>query len=282
MKKSFSISESIKFGWHTFKSSWKFWLVVFFIVNMGMSSSLGNNDSNNSKPTTTTTNTTTTYTNTIYNNQEVNNVKQVLGVSDEKSSMPKALLFFLVPYGIVAAGGLVYFVLISMGVRLVFQMGYTHLLIDASRGDQVFYKTLLSDVSLRKGLKSALVSFLYGLMVFFGLLLFVIPGFYFATKYYLAYYFFVDKDLGIKESFKRSAAATKGNRFKLLLFGVASVFVMILGLLTFVVGIVPASIVISIASAYIYVSLSAENAQESTEPSQVPPVEPVLQQPQIS
>lgn len=61
-------------------------------------------------------------------------------------------------------------------------------------------------------IKGIAVSFLYYLMVFGGLLLFVIPGIIAGVTFGLALYILIDKNCGIIESFKESARLTYGSR----------------------------------------------------------------------
>ena len=61
-------------------------------------------------------------------------------------------------------------------------------------------------------LKGLAISFLYYIMVFGGLLLFVIPGIIAAVTFNLAIYVLIDKKCGVLEALKESAHLTKGIR----------------------------------------------------------------------
>ena len=52
---------------------------------------------------------------------------------------------------------------------------------------------------------------LIGLIVVGGLILLIVPGIIFLRRYFLAPYFMVDQDLGIRESLRKSSTATKGH-----------------------------------------------------------------------
>lgn len=95
-------------------------------------------------------------------------------------------------------------------------------------------------------------SLLYSLLVMIGLLFLIIPGIYFAVRYYFVPYIIVDKDADIFESFDKSAKLTKGAEWQLLLFGVLSFLIFILGAAALVVGLFVAIPVVYIASVYIY------------------------------
>ncbi|MCI5108269.1 MAG: hypothetical protein MRY49_00280 [Candidatus Pacebacteria bacterium] len=71
---------------------------------------------------------------------------------------------------------------------------------------------------------------LYGLAVFIGLILLVVPGIYIALRFAFAPLILIDKDLGIKESFKKSTEITKDVKWKLLgFFVIIGMFQLILG-----------------------------------------------------
>ena len=171
MKKTFSISEAISFGWNTFKSNWKFWIVAFFIFAVG--SSMGGGGTNFTKNFNSgndiyeRTDVTETIYSVDYSNEKgmlennvpgqtlaenylnMNNWKgAVLGVTDPNSlnsrqqvspepSFAKFLLF-LTPVGIVAGVLFLASSAIFALVSVVFRMGYINLTLDAARGKQVY------------------------------------------------------------------------------------------------------------------------------------------------
>jgi len=53
------------------------------------------------------------------------------------------------------------------------------------------------------------VSLLSGLLIIGGLILFIVPGIIMFRRYYLAPYFVIDKNLGVREAMAQSAAASK-------------------------------------------------------------------------
>jgi uncharacterized membrane protein len=102
-------------------------------------------------------------------------------------------------------------------------------------------------------LKGAGAMFLYILMVTIGTIFFVIPGLYIATKYAFYSNFIVDQEVGVFESFGKSAALTKGARWKIfsvivLLRIIQSVF----GVLTFWLSNILITIVEALVMAFIY------------------------------
>lgn len=97
---------------------------------------------------------------------------------------------------------------------------------------------------------------LYGLIVIFGLILFIIPGIYFATKYVFMANVLVDKNLGVFESFSKSGEITKGIIWKVFVFQLLLTIIALAGLLAFGVGLFVAIPVILLADMYLYRKLS--------------------------
>lgn len=96
---------------------------------------------------------------------------------------------------------------------------------------------------------------LVGLIVVFGLCMLIVPGIYFALKYKFTEYLIVDQDLGIVEAMQKSAELTQGIKLRLFVFSLASLGVLILGVLALGVGIIVAIPVIWLATTYIYKNL---------------------------
>ncbi len=105
-----------------------------------------------------------------------------------------------------------------------------------------------------------LASLLYGIIVFLGLILLVIPGIYFAIKYGFALYLMIDKNMDIKEAFHESAKMTKGQVWHLIGFGLVCFFAVIAGLLLLVIGLIPAYIIVMFANIYVYRKLTTSHS----------------------
>lgn len=306
MKKTFSISEAISFGWNTFKSNWKFWIVVSLIVGMSAGSPgfSYTRNINKSKSTNTTTASKITYQN-LPNTLLPVDFNKVLGVSTVNEKLPISdkelspiIIFLLIPFVIVTAVGFLAVGVVGFLISIVFRMGYINLTLDAVRNKDVYYKTILNQVSLKKaqrfliaGLKVLLIilpfillsvgplfialslqAFPLGsvtpggwVLAIFAFLLFSIPGIILALKYSMVPFVLVDLDKTPSEAMKMSRKLTKNVKFKLLGFWFVCGLVMMLGLLVFGVGVIPASIVVSLAHAYVYNKLL-----EQSEPAVIP------------
>lgn len=103
-------------------------------------------------------------------------------------------------------------------------------------------------------------SVLYGLLVALGLLLLIVPGIYWATKYQYTTYLIVDKDMGITDAFKKSGEITKERIWDLFAFNIILLGIIILGALALVIGLFAAIPVVWIAFALVYRSFVPEKA----------------------
>lgn len=95
-------------------------------------------------------------------------------------------------------------------------------------------------------------SILYALLVALGLVLLIVPGIYWGLKYQFVIYLVVDKDLGIREAFKRSGEMTTGVKWPLLGYAVLQILINYAGLLLFGVGLLVTAPVTMLAYAKIY------------------------------
>jgi hypothetical protein len=289
MEKTFSVSEAISFGWNTFKSNWKFWIVAFLLFTAGSSSGFNyertyeiNSDRNNNG---------NVQSDVVYEDGTLGEISpsimpgrlsslrnfesNVLGVSTEAggegSFWSKYLWIILLPLLLLFLLVFIPLIIISSLVSVIFGMGFIDLTLDSVRGKQVYYKTLLNQVSFSKALRFLGAQILVALIVILGLVLFIVPGIIFGVKYSLVPFLIVDQDAKIGEALKRSAQLTKGIRFKLFLFSLATLLVTVLGLLALGVGVIVSFIVVSLAGAYIYNTLLeqsdiSENGERTPEP----------------
>jgi uncharacterized membrane protein len=88
------------------------------------------------------------------------------------------------------------------------------------------------------------------LTVSLGLLLFIVPGFIFARRYILAPYYGMDKNVGVFEAMRLSAADSK--HYKGYIWGTIGVFVAFAIIGSFVSTIPLIGVVLSLIASYIY------------------------------
>lgn len=98
-------------------------------------------------------------------------------------------------------------------------------------------------------------SILYGLIVLGGLILLIIPGIYFAIKYYFVIFLVVDKRLGPIEALKKSAKITQGSNTKIFLLGLALFVINCVGFLT-LIGLLVTVPITLLTTAFVYKKLT--------------------------
>ncbi len=104
----------------------------------------------------------------------------------------------------------------------------------------------------QKLLRAIGASILYGLMVFFGLLFFLVPGIYLALRFGQYLNAIVDRDLGVIDSLKYSSKITEGNRLNLLVLGIFSFLIVLAGVIALIVGLIVAIPIVWVAGFVAY------------------------------
>lgn len=102
---------------------------------------------------------------------------------------------------------------------------------------------------------------LYTLVMWGGLLLFIVPGIIWAIQFGLATYYAVDKGLGPVEALKASSRATKGVRLDLLGLGILAMLMFYAGFLCFFVGAFVTYPLMMIVFALVYRQLLAQTPE---------------------
>jgi len=118
---------------------------------------------------------------------------------------------------------------------------------------------------------------LYGLIIFAGLILLIIPGIVWAVKYSFCYYFVIDKGLGPVQALKASSRTTMGVKWQLLGFGILCFLINLLGLLCLIVGAFAAYPTVIVASALVYRQLLAQTPELAEFGIATPDVEPATE-----
>jgi len=101
-------------------------------------------------------------------------------------------------------------------------------------------------------------SLLYGLIIFGGFLLLIVPSIIWGVKFSLYPYYIVDKKLGPIEALKASSSATMGVKWDLLLFCLLLGLINVAGFAVFVVGLFATIPTTMVAYAYVYRRLAGE------------------------
>lgn len=95
-----------------------------------------------------------------------------------------------------------------------------------------------------------------GAITVLGLILLIIPGLYFAIKLCFAPTLVIEKGFGVEEALKKSWEMTNGQILNMAKYGLVSLLLTLAGLIVFIVGVIPVSMVTTIGYYYIYKKLS--------------------------
>jgi len=101
-------------------------------------------------------------------------------------------------------------------------------------------------------------SILYGLIVFAGTILLIIPGILWGIQFCFYDYFIVDKGLGPIEALKRSSAITRGVKWDLLGFFLVLLGINLLGALCLLIGLFVTIPTTMVALAFVYRKLMVQ------------------------
>jgi hypothetical protein len=155
--------------------------------------------------------------------------------------------------------------LVSLLVLFLLQLGLLHVLIHLVRsGEELGVEELFSQ--RRIYLRALLGTLCYYLLVAAGLLFFIIPGIYFAVRYYFLQYFYVDTDASFEEGFRRAAGMTRGKMWHFLGFFILLFALNMLGFLLLVVGLAVTIPVTALAVVHAYVAMgTSEPEKDETE-----------------
>jgi uncharacterized membrane protein len=149
------------------------------------------------------------------------------------------------------------FIIIILGsiLSLIISLGTINFALNVYDNKPVAYSDIFT--KWRLTFRYFLASILYGLIVFGGYILLIVPGIIWGIKFRYYSYFIVDRGAGVIESLKLSSKITAGNKWQLFLFGIVVALVSMLGFILLGVGILATAPIVMLASAYVYRKLSA-------------------------
>lgn len=143
---------------------------------------------------------------------------------------------------------LVYF--IYLFVSTVINMGIIKISLKIHDNEKIKSDDLIASYPLF--LTFMIASIISSLLIFFGLIAFLIPGIILAIKFFFVDYLIVDKKLGPIESLKKSWQITKGNKWNLFLFILLLAFINILGFICLIIGLLITIPTTLMATAFVY------------------------------
>lgn len=220
--RSFSIGEMIKFGWQKLKEQPITWITSVILFTLIMGSHPFINNW------------------LLGDDFNLNDEQEHLSYSNHIALGVIAFLYILIDTGL--SLGLTY-----MGLRAADNLPINPMHLFA-RFQYVFHYLI--------------ASFLYGLMIIGGLILFLFPAAVWASKFSLFPYFIVDRGSGPIESLKLSSQATDGAKWDIFGFLVTLFFLLILSMLVVLLGLFVTLPIMFIAWGKIYRLLTTSTQVE--------------------
>ncbi len=141
-------------------------------------------------------------------------------------------------------------------VSFIVSVGAARIMLHLARGEHASYSDLIPPWNL--AWKYFLLGLLLGLIVIGGLILLIIPGFYFAIRYSMSGYALID-GVGVTDSLRMSTKLTQDVKWHLVGFILIIVLLNIVGALLLGVGLLVSTPVTMIAFAHVYLKLKARH-----------------------
>jgi uncharacterized membrane protein len=154
--------------------------------------------------------------------------------------------------------------ILSSLVSLFFELGAIALLLKLVRTDtEGDIKEIASQSAIY--VQSLIATIVFGVMLFVGLLLLIIPGIYVAMRFMFLPYVLVDQKLGWKEALKEASRLSEGNRLNLFGFVILLAIMNVVGALLLLVGLLVTAPVSYIAMTMMYEYLKKEKSGATEE-----------------
>ncbi len=155
--------------------------------------------------------------------------------------------FFALLYGLLIVGP------VNYGVSFAF--------LKAASGDKLEIADMFA--GFRNYWNAVLANLLVGAIVIIGFILLIIPGIIFACKLAFTPYLVVDRKMDVIEAIKASWSMTRGHAWKVFFIGLLSIPIVIVGLVLFIIGIIPAIMWVSLTFASLYHAVDLSKAKAS-------------------
>ena len=152
---------------------------------------------------------------------------------------------------------------INLGVQLITFLLYTRVVLLCIDDEPAGLGDVLS--AFKYIIPFGVSGLIFSLLLFPAFLLLIIPGIYLMISLGFYSFYVLDQDMGPIESLKRSWAVTRGHMKDLTFFYFVLCMVVFGGLICFMVGVIPASIVSSVAMARVYRQLDRAYDGETEE-----------------
>ena len=124
------------------------------------------------------------------------------------------------------------------------------------RGESVSFSDLLA-VDFNKFIHYVLAMLISGILMIFGFMLLILPGFYIMARLMFVHYLVLDKELSFLDAIQTSFKMSDGSVLDLISFMFAMFFIIVLGFLSLLFGVLIAIPVSSLATAQLYLLFSS-------------------------
>ncbi len=145
--------------------------------------------------------------------------------------------------------------LLGFLISTYLSLGIWRIMIMHSRNEEIEFSDLFR-VSFKNLLNYIIANLLGGIATVIGLIFLVVPGVHIGLRLMFLPAFIVDKDQSFDEALKSSWAITKGQTVKLFVWALLAMVIVIIGFLSFIVGLFITMPMVSIALAFIYLKLT--------------------------
>ncbi|MFA6208935.1 MAG: hypothetical protein WCT03_11160 [Candidatus Obscuribacterales bacterium] len=149
---------------------------------------------------------------------------------------------------------------LSLVVNAILELGMINVQLRVLDGDDARVADLFSASKLM--FTYVLGNFCFNFMLFWGYLLFIVPGIFVSTCVQFYSYFIVDKEIGPIEAIRASWIASRGARLNIFLMVVLFHVLRSVGMMMFFIGLIPVSMVISLATTELYRQLVKNTAPD--------------------
>jgi uncharacterized membrane protein len=168
--------------------------------------------------------------------------------------VPQIYFMLRVPETPTTEGQFVSFLLTM--IQLFLSLGFTKIMLLLVQDEFVEVADMFNN--FRLFLSYFVASFLYGIAVALGTLLFIIPGIFIAIRFQFYPYFILEEGVSSFTALQKSYFLSQNLTFELLLFGTVVVILNVIGILLMGAGIIFTYPLTTMATAVVYKSLREE------------------------
>lgn len=150
--------------------------------------------------------------------------------------------------------GIIVINILSLLLSSLFSLGYTRNIFQALDGEEPQFSAYVQQS--KNVVNYIIAALLMTLIVFIGLVLFILPGIYLIIRLQFFLPFITEENCGAVESLKRSWEITKGAEIPLFVLLACMIGFLSLGLILLVVGVFVTIPLVSLAYAYVFRKLN--------------------------